>query len=126
VTFLADHCFFVCGVERLRQAGYEVVRAGEVGLAAAPDDTLLPLCRQADRILLTLDTDFTDRARFPLGSHSGIVFFRLVPFAPATLLRLLETVIARHVLRQAHEALVLVSSARIHVIRPGRPPELLH
>ena len=125
MTFLADHCFFVCGVERLRQAGYEVVRAVEVGVAAVPDEALLPFCRQTNRVLLTLDTDFTNRARFPLGSHNGIVFFRLVPFAPATLLRLLETVIARNVLRQASEALVLVSRARIHVIRPGRQPEIL-
>ena len=124
MELLADHCFFVCGVEWLRRGGHDVIRASEVGLARASDDELLPFW-QAHRILLTLDRDFTSRARFPLGSHGGIVFFRLAPFAPATLLRLLETAVARDVLGRANDALVLVSSARILLIRPGRPVETL-
>ena len=125
MEFLADHCFFVCGVEFFRRGGHDVIRASEVGLARASDEALIPFCRQANRILLTLDRDFTNRARFPLGRHVGIVFFRLVPFAPAALLRLLETVVARDVLGRAQDALVLVSSTRILLIRPGRLAETL-
>ena len=126
MAFLSDHCFFVCGVEVLRRAGHDVIRASEVGLARASDEALIPFCLQAHRILLTLDRDFTNRARFPVGSHGGIVFFRLAPFAPSALLRLLETVLARDVLGRAQDALVLVSSVRILLIRPGgRPVETL-
>jgi len=125
VECLAEHCFFVCGVEFVRRRGHDVIRASEVGLARASDDALLPFCRHTRRILLRRDRDFTNRARFPLGSHSGMVCFRLAPCAPETLLRLLETIVARDVLRHANDALVLGSSARILLIRPGRPVERL-
>lgn len=125
MRFLADHCFFLCGVESLRQAGHDVIRASEAGLARASDEALLPFCRKTQRLLLTLDRDFTNRARFPLGSHDGIIFFRLLPFTPASLLALLRTVLERKVLAQAPAALVIVSAARIRIFRPGRPVETL-
>lgn len=68
---------------------------------------------------------FTNRARFPLGSHDGILFFRLLPFMPESLLALLRTVLERNVLAQAPEALVIVSATRICIFRPGRPSETI-
>ena len=50
MEFLADHCFFVCGVEVLRRGGHDVIRASEVGLARASDDALVLV--SSARILL--------------------------------------------------------------------------
>ncbi len=41
------------------------------GISGGPDTTLLDLCRQENRHLLTLDLDFTDIVRYPPKEHES-------------------------------------------------------
>ena len=45
-------------VERLSERGIEAVHTADVGLAAAPDASILALARDEDRVVVTLDADF--------------------------------------------------------------------
>ncbi|MGH7138980.1 MAG: DUF5615 family PIN-like protein, partial [Pirellulales bacterium] len=61
----------------LLAAGYDVTRVQDVGLGGEDDPPILEAATAEGRILMTFDTDFADVRNFPLGSHAGIVVFRL-------------------------------------------------
>jgi predicted nuclease of predicted toxin-antitoxin system len=61
---------------RLRQAGIDTQDARDVGLRARPDAEVLAHAVSAGRALLTLDLDFGNLLRYPLGTHKGIIVLR--------------------------------------------------
>lgn len=60
----------------LRDLGNDVETAISEGLAGAADPDLLAACTSEDRILITLDLDFSDIRSYPPGSHKGIWVLR--------------------------------------------------
>lgn len=46
-------------------------------LGSLSDVEIIQQAKKEDRILLTLDTDFSNILRYPPGKHGGIVVFRL-------------------------------------------------
>ena len=62
----------------LRTAGYSAVRVVDVGLSAKPDTSVFAYARTKRLIIITQDTDFEDRARFP-PPHVGILVLRNFP-----------------------------------------------
>ena len=63
--------------EMLRAKGHDVCRVQEAGLSGEDDPPILEAATAQGRILMTFDTDFADVRNFPLGTHAGIVVFRL-------------------------------------------------
>lgn len=61
----------------LRQAGHDVATAVEGNLSRADDPIILAAAAAEYRILLTFDLDFADVREYPVGTHAGIVVFRL-------------------------------------------------
>lgn len=57
--------------------GHDVARVQDMGLSGEQDPPILEAATAQGRILITYDTDFADVRNFPLGSHAGIVVFRL-------------------------------------------------
>lgn len=66
----------------LRRLGYDAVHAKDVGLKGCKDMQLMAFARKTGRSLVTLDADFANVRRYPVGSHSGIIRLRL-KFAPS-------------------------------------------
>ncbi len=62
--------------EALSQLGHEVHTVAEEGLAGAHDETVLKACVAEDRVLITLDLDFSDIRAYPPGSYPGIWVLR--------------------------------------------------
>lgn len=56
----------------LRDLGLDVETAHSEGLAGAEDPALLAACVAEDRILVTLDLDFSDIRAYPAASHRGV------------------------------------------------------
>lgn len=56
--------------------GHDVETAYSEGLAGARDPILLAACTAEDRVLVTLDLDFSDIRVYPPGSHRGIWVLR--------------------------------------------------
>jgi predicted nuclease of predicted toxin-antitoxin system len=62
--------------QALRGLGHDVETALSEGLAGAEDPSLLSACIAEDRILVTLDLDFSDIREYPPGSHRGVWVLR--------------------------------------------------
>ncbi len=71
--FLTDECVPQSVVQMLRQVGWKVVTAAEVGLTGKPDARLLGFARDKGCLLLTFDKHFLDFRRFPLQKSPGVV-----------------------------------------------------
>jgi predicted nuclease of predicted toxin-antitoxin system len=78
VKFLADECCDALLVERLRAAGHDVLYIKDVS-PGSPDDDVLRLACEQQRVLITEDKDFGEMVvRFLLPAF-GIVLLRLDP-----------------------------------------------
>ena len=62
--------------EALSELGHDAHTVAEEGLSGAHDDTVLEACVAEDRVLITLDLDFSDIRAYPPGSYPGIWVLR--------------------------------------------------
>ena len=61
----------------LRQHGHDVATVPEEGLSGSEDGRVAEVATAEERVIVTFDLDFGDIRAFPVGSHAGIVVFRL-------------------------------------------------
>jgi len=57
--------------------GHDALTVEDQDLGGTTDPKLAEVCRAEERILLTLDTDFSDIRQYPPGTHPGIIVFRI-------------------------------------------------
>ena len=57
--------------------GHQVMTVSEQDLQGTNDDDLIDACRAEERVLVTLDLDFSNVLRFPPERYAGIVVLRL-------------------------------------------------
>jgi predicted nuclease of predicted toxin-antitoxin system len=76
LRFKLDENIPVRALSTLRAQGHDVETAESEGLAGAADAALLAACNAEDRILITLDLDFSDIREYPPGSHKGVWVLR--------------------------------------------------
>lgn len=60
----------------LAEGGHEVDSVREEGLGGTTDEALYSTCRSEQRVLITLDLDFSDPLRFPPEESGGIIVLR--------------------------------------------------
>ena len=63
--------------EFFAEAGHDAVTVFDQQMGEAEDPDLAPICLREGRILMTLDTAFTDVRAYPPQHFPGIVVFRL-------------------------------------------------
>lgn len=61
----------------LRLAGYDVMTVREQGLTSAPDEELIDICTNENRVLVTSDRGFGNRLKYNPFRYAGIVVIRL-------------------------------------------------
>lgn len=64
-------------IELLREAGHDIETVTVEGLGGTSDEELMRICAAEERVLITLDLDFSNVLRFPPSRHAGIVVLRL-------------------------------------------------
>jgi predicted nuclease of predicted toxin-antitoxin system len=107
--------------ELLRAAHHDVATLPEENLGGAKDPIVRATVTREDRLLMTFDLDFGDIRKYPLGSHAGIVVFRLTDQrwrameAPAR--RLLES----GLLDRLRGGLAIVTESRIRTRLAKKP-----
>jgi predicted nuclease of predicted toxin-antitoxin system len=69
------------GINQRKQAGYDVSTVLEQGLTSASDPTVIKVCQQEDRCLVTLDLDFSNPLQYVPSQYKGIAVLRLPPRA---------------------------------------------
>jgi len=58
-------------------AGYDASTAMSQGLGGQPDARVAQVCRQEERVLVTLDAGFADIRAYPPQDHVGIIVLRV-------------------------------------------------
>jgi predicted nuclease of predicted toxin-antitoxin system len=86
MNFLADENIFVPMVEALRKLGYDVFDIKEQQLIGTDDPVIYEMAVKRNRVLLTMDKDFSNIIKYPPGNHPGIIVLKLykLPVSTAT------------------------------------------
>lgn len=77
LKFFADHCVSRRIVERLKDAGHEVLILREHLPQDAPDPAVIEKAQQEEAILLTLNGDFSDIVAYPPSKFVGIIALQI-------------------------------------------------
>ena len=96
----------------LRQAGYDVIRASEVGQSRADDRQILKKAIKDNRILITLDEHFGDWVVLPLYRHPGVIRVKVNPTKADNILAILLPFLKRLSPDKIRNHLVIISSSR--------------
>jgi len=96
----------------LRQAGYDVIRASEVGQSRADDSQILKKAIDDNRILVTLDEHFGDWVVLPLHRHHGVIRVKVNPATADNILAILLPFLKQLSHDNISNHLVILSSNR--------------
>ena len=78
MKFLLDHDVYAVTARFLSGLGHDVIRAAEIGLSQASDDTILRRAILDQRILVTRDRDFGNLV-FVQQLSAGVIYLRMQP-----------------------------------------------
>lgn len=78
----------------LQQAGYDATTVNQQGLGGSNDPTIFDICQQEQRILITLDLDFSDIRSYPPQNTAGIIVIRTTRQDKPYLLSIMPPVIS--------------------------------
>ena len=112
-----DQMFKVDVARALRDEGYDIVRASEVGQARAEDWEILQKAIADNRILITLDEHFGDWVVLPLSKHPGVIRLKVNPTTSGNVMELILPFLRRHSSEQFRNRLVILSLKRAKWIR---------
>lgn len=101
--------------EVFRRAGFEVASVIDEGLQGTEDSRLAAVCREEDRILVTLDLAFSDIRAYPAGSSPGVIVLRPRSQAKFDLLQLLHRLCAVLEVEACDHQLWIVEEERVRV-----------
>lgn len=109
--------------ELLRAAGHDVATVREQGLSSADDRTLIAVCRDERRCLVTMDMDFANTLVFKPSEYSGIVVLRLPRRpAPSDLLDASRTLLGALSQYSVEGKLWIVQRGRLREYSPSDDP----
>lgn len=79
----------------LRQSGHEACTVGDQGLIGQPDEVVAEVSRGEQRVLVTMDKDFSDIRRYPPEDYAGLIVLRTDDPSKPTVLRMMQMVTER-------------------------------
>ncbi len=101
--------------ELLRAGGHDAMTVADEALGGSNDPTILQAATSEGRVLLTFDLDFADIRRYPIGSHAGIVVFRLHDQRWGVLERPALQLIESGLLDHLQSGLAIVDESRVRI-----------
>lgn len=117
MRFLLDENISLRLCAMLRERGYPVVGVAELGMAGAPDTTVMALAQREERVLVTLDADFANLRRFPPAGTPGIVRLKVHPAIDLLILEQLETALPILLSQTLAGSLAVVEKGSIRIRR---------
>ncbi|MEW6068425.1 MAG: DUF5615 family PIN-like protein [Nitrospirota bacterium] len=107
-----DQMFRTEVAQVLREQGYDVLRASEIGQSRADDQQILQKAISENRILITLDEHFGDWVVLPLSRHPGVIRIKAYPTTSEKVLNLILPFLKGHSIEQFKNHLVILSERR--------------
>jgi len=115
MKFKTDENIPLEAVDLLRAAGHDARSVFDQALAGRPDSRIASICKQENRALVTLDSDFSDIRTYRPADYPGLLVLRLprqsVPEVTRVIRRLLEVLKTEDCRRQ----LWIVERERIRI-----------
>jgi len=96
----------------------DVTTVADQGLLSQPDTTVAAAANREERMLLTLDLEFSDLRKYPPGHHPGIILFRPQSFGPLAVNQFVEQFVRSTELHLFAGCVVVVEPSRVRVRRP--------
>ena len=115
MRFKTDENLPIEVIEQIKASGHDALSVVDQGLGGAPDPLIAQVCTAEDRVLVTLDTDFSDIRAYPPGSHPGIIVFRLARQDKQTVLDVTKRLLVALETEVLAGALWVVDERRIRV-----------
>lgn len=111
MKILTDQDVYIKTIRFLRDAGFDVVTARELGLSTANDSDLLKKATDSGWIFLTRDRDFGSLV-FVQGLGGGVIYLRLMPENRDAVHQELERVLKRYTEEELKKAFIVVEPGR--------------
>jgi predicted nuclease of predicted toxin-antitoxin system len=102
-------------VELLRAEGHDAMTVADEALGGSKDPEVLQVAASEGRTLLTFDLDFCDIRQYPIGSHAGIVVFRLHDQRWVVLEQPVRRLIESDLLDRLQCGLAIVDESRVRI-----------
>ena|ERR1035437_5409161 len=115
MKFKIDQNLPIEAADLLQAAGYDAMTVYQQSLGGAPDERIVEVCKDEDRILITADLDFSDILRYPPSQAPGYMVLRLPRQSKQALLDLLAKVIPMLALRPINGRLWIVEPERLRI-----------
>lgn len=93
MQFKIDENLPVDIAELLADAGYDAKTVSEQQLKGVKDPVIIEVCKTENRVLITLDTDFSDIRAYPPQDFSGIIVLRVGSQAKQHVIKVLQRII---------------------------------
>ncbi|MCC5644388.1 DUF5615 family PIN-like protein [Nostoc sp. CHAB 5824] len=78
MRFLLDQDVYAVTARFLLDAGHDVVLVVQIGLSQAPDEEILRITQEQNRILVTRDRDYGNLV-FVRAIGTGVIYLRILP-----------------------------------------------
>jgi predicted nuclease of predicted toxin-antitoxin system len=115
MNLFADECVYKITVTLLHSWGHDVLTAQEVGLAGKPDEEILAYAIMHERVLITIDLDFSNIRHYPPKSHKGIIVAKIRPRNASAVHRVLEHLLANVSEDRLSKSLVIVDHHKYRI-----------
>ena len=119
MKFLFDQSADFRLIPHLRDYGHDVVAISRNYPPSLPDEDVLTIAREEERILIVADRDFGELIFQQELAHAGVIFFRLPGATLHTKIEHLSTVLKEHMDELARGEFLVVTPGRIRLA--GRP-----
>ena len=78
MKFLLDEDIYAVTIRFLKELGYDVALASQIGVSPTEDSSLLKIAKEQRRIFMTRDRDF-GRLVFVESLSTGVIYLRMLP-----------------------------------------------
>jgi len=115
MKFKIDQNLPIEAADLLTAAGHDAVTVYQQSLGRAPDERIVEVCQDEDRILITADLDLSDIRRHPPSQAPGYMLLRMPRQSKKALLELLAKAIPMLALRPINGRRWIVEPDRLRI-----------
>lgn len=101
--------------ELLTVAGYDTKTVNDQGLQGIKDNILVAKCTEENRILITLDTDFSNIKAYPPEEFHGIIVLRVSSYSKKHILSVIQRAMKSFRKEPIERNLRIIEETRIRI-----------